>query len=254
MRLLRTKRKAPSAQIGHLPTDGFSTKQLTALAVAFMVAVLLLPVGARAANALINVVITDPTNTSRQAHVDANGNVQVTGGVSVTNTPDVSVANTPDVNVANTPDVNVANSGPLSVHEDADVRAFWTALGGFMGNGDNDAGDCETLPHQPVGTRFVIDYLNADAFGPVGSGPFLLSIDTNINNTIANGFVVPLEFQAVTTNGAHYAASLPVKLYNDLTSLAGFGGPLCFHVVRTGVSGEALVDLLFSGHLIDWSS
>jgi hypothetical protein len=233
--------------------ESFSTRQVTALALAFMVVVVLLPAGARAANALINVVITDPTNTSQQAHVDGSGNLQVAGNVSVANTPGVNVANTPGVNVANTPDVNVANSGPLSVHEDADVRAFNTNLTGVMSNGEGDEGNCDTYPvSQPPGTRFVIEYVNAEAFGPAGSGPYLLTISTRIGFG-TNFYVLPLEFQAnVEPSGVHFVGSLPVKLYNDLPPPSG--GALCFHIQRTGISGVAVVDISFTGHLIDRSS
>jgi hypothetical protein len=235
------KRASDHHQIG---MQGFSTRQVTALAVAFMVILVLLPVGARAANALINVVITDPTNVSRQAHVDASGNLQVTGAV--------SVANTPGVNVANTPDVNVANSGPLTVHDDSDVRAFETNLDGLMVNGDGDAGDCDTFFVQPPSTRFVIEYIDVDAAGAPGSGPYLVTLATRVNfETLFH--VLPLKFEAnALPLGEHYAASLPVHLYNDQGPPSG--GPLCFHVQRTSDSGTALVDINFTGHLIERSS
>jgi hypothetical protein len=243
------KRASDHHQIG---MQGFSTRQVTALAVAFMMVLVLLPAGARAASALINVVITDPTNASRQAHVDASGNLQVTGGVNVANTPDVKVANSPDVNVANTPDVNVANSGPLIVHDDSDVRAFETNLDGLMVNGDGDAGDCDTFFVQPPSTRFVIEYIDVDAAGAPGSGPYLLTLATRLNNeTLFH--VLPLKFEAnALPLGEHYAASLPVHLYNDQAPPSG--GPLCFQIQRTGDSGTALVDINFTGHLIDRSS
>jgi hypothetical protein len=238
------KLKKTASDHHQIGTEGFSTRQVTALAVAFMVILVLLPVGARAANALINVVITDPTNVSRQAHVDASGNLQVTGAV--------SVANTPGVNVANTPDVNVANSGPLTVHDDSDVRAFETNLDGLMVNGDGDAGDCDTFFVQPPSTRFVIEYIDVDAAGAPGSGPYLLTLATRLNNeTLFH--VLPLKFEAnALPLGEHYAASLPVHLYNDQAPPSG--GPLCFQIQRTGDSGTALVDINFTGHLIDRSS
>jgi hypothetical protein len=76
---------------GELPGSGLTGRQLTAIALAFALAIVLLPVGA-AANAFISVFITDPTDTSHQARVDASGNLQVAGSVTVANAPKVQVA------------------------------------------------------------------------------------------------------------------------------------------------------------------
>jgi hypothetical protein len=96
------------------PPSGLTASQLTAIAVAFAFAAVLYPAGARASSALINAVITDPTNTSHQAHVDASGNLQVGGSVNVANTPNVNVANTPNVNVGNFPSTQEV-SGTVNV-------------------------------------------------------------------------------------------------------------------------------------------
>jgi hypothetical protein len=58
-----------------------SAGQLSAAAALLVVAVLLTPQGAQAATTVVNSVITDPAKTNQQAHVDANGNLQVTTNV-----------------------------------------------------------------------------------------------------------------------------------------------------------------------------
>jgi hypothetical protein len=95
MRLGRIKKRARSAQVGHIPTDGFGIKQVTALIVAMALAVILLPVGARAASALINVVITDPGGTNK-AKVDSSGHLQVAGKVAVDSSTPVLVTSADD--------------------------------------------------------------------------------------------------------------------------------------------------------------
>jgi hypothetical protein len=72
------------------------TQTITAMAVLVVGLILVGPVGAQAAAALSNVVITDGTNKAHQAAVDGNGNLQVAGSVQIVGTPTVQVpANDP---------------------------------------------------------------------------------------------------------------------------------------------------------------
>jgi hypothetical protein len=80
-----------------LPTSGLTGRQLTTIAVAFALAIVLVPVGAKAA-ALINTVITDPGGVNK-ATVGADGNLHVSGNVSVANTPSVAASQSGDWSV-----------------------------------------------------------------------------------------------------------------------------------------------------------
>jgi hypothetical protein len=90
----------------------------TTIVIAFALAVTLWPVGARAANSLLNSVITDPNGTNK-ARVDSGGNLQVAArqsgpwGVSISGTPSVDVANTPSVRSADTTEVVASGSRPI---------------------------------------------------------------------------------------------------------------------------------------------
>ncbi len=101
-----------------LEPAAFTTRQVTAIVAMAFVAVLLWPVGASAGNAFLNVFITDPTNTSAQAHVTAAGQLQVAGSVAVTNTPTVGIdasANTVKIDPsANTVKVDTSNPVPVA--------------------------------------------------------------------------------------------------------------------------------------------
>jgi hypothetical protein len=77
-----------------LPASGLTGRQLTAIAVAFALAIVLIPVGARAAQ-LVNAVITDPGGVNK-ATVDAGGNLHVAGAVTVNSSTPVAVTSADD--------------------------------------------------------------------------------------------------------------------------------------------------------------
>ncbi len=66
-----------------LSGGGFTARQVTALVVAILLAVVLVPVGAQAAQ-VVSAIITDPGGTNK-ARVDASGNLQIGGEVTVGN-------------------------------------------------------------------------------------------------------------------------------------------------------------------------
>jgi hypothetical protein len=75
---LRRSTRPRNAQPGNLSfSDSLSSRQAAALVLAVALMLALVPLGARAAQ-FVSALITDPVNPSRQAHVDANGNLQVT--------------------------------------------------------------------------------------------------------------------------------------------------------------------------------
>src|SRR6266700_2524916 len=80
-------------QTNWLSSPGFTPRQVTAMAVAVLLAVVLVPVGAQAAQ-VVSAIITDPAGTNK-AHVDASGNLQVAGSVKLANAP-LSVTTTDD--------------------------------------------------------------------------------------------------------------------------------------------------------------
>src|SRR5262245_60080865 len=93
--------------------DGRSStvRQLALLAFAIAVAFILIPVGSWAAASGPIVFVTDPDNTNNKAHVDGQGNLQVTGNLNVANTPTVKAQQEGEWNVgiAGTPTVDVGN-------------------------------------------------------------------------------------------------------------------------------------------------
>jgi hypothetical protein len=73
-----------------LSGSGFTPRQVTALVLAVLLAVVLVPVGAQAAQ-VVSAIITDPAGTNK-AHVDASGSLQVgDGSGALTIDGDVSV-------------------------------------------------------------------------------------------------------------------------------------------------------------------
>jgi hypothetical protein len=94
----RLKRQRGRGSDPLLAGPTFSTRQITAIVVAILLAVVLVPVGAQAAQ-VVSAIITDPAGTNK-AHVDASGNLQVGGTVNVGNTANVNVANTTSVQPA----------------------------------------------------------------------------------------------------------------------------------------------------------
>jgi len=84
---LRPRRSRPPRLDADPLAPRLTAGQLTALVVGLVAALLLAPVGAQAAAGLTDVVITDPADPARQAHVDANGNLRVAGSVRVADTP-----------------------------------------------------------------------------------------------------------------------------------------------------------------------
>jgi hypothetical protein len=86
---MRRRTQTTSTQAGLLG-PGLTTRQLTALVVAVVLAVVLVPVGAQAAQ-VVSAIITDPGGTNK-ATVDAGGNLHVAGGVSVDGTVGARIA------------------------------------------------------------------------------------------------------------------------------------------------------------------
>jgi hypothetical protein len=79
---MRRRTRSTNTRDG-LVGSGFSTRQLTALVVTVLLAVVLVPVGAQAAQ-MVSAIITDPGGTNK-ANVDAGGHLQIGGEVTVGN-------------------------------------------------------------------------------------------------------------------------------------------------------------------------
>jgi hypothetical protein len=152
----RLKRQRVRGGDSLLAGPAFSTRQITALVVAILLAVVLVPVGAQAAQ-VVSAIITDPGGTNK-AHVDANGNLQVGGTVDVGNMPSVTVANTATVQAA-------IPAGAFSV--------VLTTTG---------AGQVVSGP-DPAGTNYAITSVT---FRNGGSSPELGTLDGFYGATIAD--------------------------------------------------------------------
>ncbi|HEV8649976.1 MAG TPA: hypothetical protein VG276_11375 [Actinomycetes bacterium] len=193
--------------------------QLTALVVGLVAALLLAPVGAQAAASLADVVITDPADPARQAHVDANGNLRVAGSVRVADTP-LAVTSADDPGR-----LAFLRQVILSFRIDST-----SATNSFL---------------VPAGKRLVIRYVSADADLPTGQRLIVLGLHTRIilGQLVPHHFV-PVFTGTIGTRG-HFAVAQDTQLY------AAPETSVFIAAARSGTGGEGTITVSVSGYLID---
>jgi hypothetical protein len=215
---LRLRRSRPSRFDADPLAPRLSAGQLTALVVGLVAALLLAPVGAQAAVALLNVAITDPANPDRQAHVDANGNLRVAGSVRVADTP-----------------------LPVTSADDPGRRAFQIDQLVLISDGSLAGSRSFTVP---AGKRLVIRYVSAHANLPTGQKLNRLTLETVLGVRIVPHRFVPV-FTGPQGTLDFFAVAQDTQLYAD------GGSTVLIVATRSDASGTGIVHVSVSGYLID---
>lgn len=216
------RRRAPrTQQVGFGSTGALTTRQLTGLVLALASIILLVPAGARAANAFLNVIITDPANSTRQAHVDASGNLKVAGSVDVGNTP-LSVTST----------------------DDPGRQAFSFQDNHGMTNGSEGTSIQFTVP---TGKRLVIQFVSALASLQSGQRLARADIQTESNGQFALYDLLPAFVGTFTSGGDNVVAAQDVTLYADGET------DVILLVQRDSTTGNGELHGAVSGYLMDCS-
>jgi len=240
--------RKPLRSVGEaLPASGFTTRQVTAMVVAVSLAVVLSPVGARAAS-LLGVVITDPAGTNK-AHVDASGNLQVGGTVNAQQSGNWNVGLTggSTVGIASSANTVKVDSGtPVSVSsaDDPGREAFQKGIAADIVDGHLFAHGFFTVP---AGKRLVIRYVSGKIVLPPGQRAVDVFVITSVNGSLANHFVVPV-FTASSSGTDISEFAQETQLYAD-------PGPFDVEVGadRSDSTGAGTFDIVVSGYLIDCS-
>jgi hypothetical protein len=210
-----------SSHVPHL-----STRQITALVIAILTAVVLVPVGAQAAQ-VVNAIITDPGGVNK-AHVDASGNLQVGGTVGI----DPS---------SNTVSVDSSTALAVTSVDDAGRMAFQHDTSADFAVNQFEALASFTVPR---GKRLVIRYFSAVGSVPVGQTIAIVEITTQVAGESVPHYAVPVP---TGSNGLadFFAVGQDTTLYAD--------GVVDFRVDRTDDTGAGGIVLSVSGYLIDCS-
>ncbi len=203
-----------------LPGSTFTARQVTAVVVAVLVATVLLPVGAQAAQ-LLNVAITDPGGVN-QATVDSGGNLHVSGEVTLDSSAPVAVTSADDPE-----------------REAFQAEVLITITPGETGGGANI--------DVPAGKRLVITHLSGEVKLPAGQELIRVVLST----TGGEGDVVVVHHFVPTPTGTIgvedvFAVSQETVIHDD-------GPQFLVSVTRnTNVdTGTAIVAV--SGYLVDCS-
>ena len=210
------RRRTRSMATNDLHTGpGFSPRQVTAMAVAFLLAVLLVPVGAQAAQ-VVNAIITDPGGTN-QATVDADGNLSISG------------------------EVTADPHDPVAIMRADDPGR--TAFQRQVLLSTNVSGDIE-LVDVPANRRLVITYVSGTARLPSGQS-VSFSLEVNAGGYAEHAFV-PTFLHADGQGNDVFAFTQDTMIYaSGQVSVRFFRSP--------PGPGQALAAVSLSGYLIDCS-
>ena len=218
MKLLKLRKKeAPRGQFEALATGGPTTRQLTALVVAFLLAVALSPVGAQAAQ-VVNAILTDPGGTN-QATVDAGGNLHVAGEVTVDSSTPVTTTSADD-------------PGRMAFQDNKGLLIEAGEANAFV---DFDV---------PRGKRLVITHFSGTVALPVGQKVTLVALGAEAGGLATHRFVPTFTAQI---NGPFdaFAFSQDTVIYAD--------GSFSVHVQRNDLPSSGFASVAVSGYLIDCS-
>ena len=211
------RHRTRSTQRNVLSTPESNTRQFVALALAGILAVLLIPVGVQAAQT-VNAFITDPGGVN-QAAVDTDGNLSVSGDVTVDSTTPVGVTSA----------------------DDPGRIAFQRTFGGFISPG---AFAVQEGFNVPEGQRLVITHVSGDARLPTGQTLTDVSLQVLAGGVTVHHFVPA--FNGTRVAGDEFSFSQDAMIYAD-----GFSS---FVFVRSATTDSADVSLSISGYLIDCSA
>ena len=189
----------------------------------------------------------------------------VTEGQSVPATRDVNVVNTPNVNVVNTPTVNVGNVPSVGVTSLPNVTIGNTAANPVVTRDvSNPAQQAVTFHEEvvlsagslggsaqaytpPAGKRLVIESILGGVFLQTGQKALVTVITSapsggyfHIVTTTPQG-----NFTGVFARPEAFSITEHLRLYSDA------GQPVIITVTRSASAGDGLLQLTFSGHLVD---
>lgn len=199
----------------------FLALQVVSVAVAIGVVYALLPAGAEAGSAFLNVFISDKTDSTRFARVDSDGNLQVAGNLGITGTPSFEVAGTSSVQLVPTNPMSL--QGSESSEGDTGVRAH--------------------LFDVPSGQVMVVESISVFVSVESGLTPWCV-LETE--NDVLEGFFVPVVLQRTGGSSDFFVGALQTRVY------AGTGGIRM--ECATGVfSDRSFVNAMVSGYLVDVS-
>lgn len=198
---------------------GLSNPQVVALAAAFLIAVVLSPVGAQAAQT-VSAIITDPDGTN-QATVDADGDLQVGGTVGIDSSSPVATTSADD------PGRMAFQEGGSLSFVPGQARAQFAIV-------------------VPEGKRLVITHVSGDVLLPPGQRPIEISLVVSAGGLITHSFVPT--FTGTTT----FLTDSDVFAFSQDTTIYA-NGQVNIAVDRNGAVGSASGRAAISGYLIDCS-
>jgi hypothetical protein len=247
MKLHRTS--AAPKDWGFGPPTQITGRQVATIVLVAMFVSLLIPLGASAAGGLSKVLITDPTNTTQQAHVDATGNLQVGGTVNVGNSPTVNVGNTPtvtaqqsgswNVGITGTPMVGI-DPGANTVNDVNDPARQVVRAGTSMVIADGQDSNSSTVYTVPANKRLVVTDASFSVTLPTGQQ--LLSF--GLQSAPSLQFFAPL---LLGSNGAFDV----YQTNSQTTFVVDAGDNLRLFLTRNSTSGTAFAGVAVTGYLID---
>ncbi len=212
----RFKRRRARTSDPLLPGPTFSTRQTTAMVVAILLAVVLVPVGAQAAQ-VVGAIITDPGGTNK-ATVDAGGNLHVAGVVTVDSSTPVAITSADD-----------PGRMAFAAHR---VVLF----------SDSDPSLAQATFDIPEGKRLVITYVSGGVLLPTGEKPYEAFLSTRLAGGGADYDFVPTFTGPVQDRDA-FAFSQNTVIYADQEFVVG--------VLRGNTVGIGQASFGVSGYLID---
>ena len=187
---------------------------MTALILGLLFAIIVVPVGAQAAQVVS--AITDPGGIN-QATVDADGNLSVAGNVTVDSSTPVGVTSADD-------------PGRMAF---TDQRLITILSGSFSAIATIDV---------PAGKRLVITHVSGEIVLPTGQRPRTIALNVHTGGSNAVHRLVPT-FTAPTPIHDYFAFSQNAMIYAE--------DQFTYEVLRNTTGGEADAFVQISGYLID---
>jgi hypothetical protein len=176
--------------------------------------------------------------------------VPISGNVGITGTAAVQVTNTPSVTVAGTPTVTVVNNAtnPVPIRNvDNPVQQAVTFIA-EVAVPDGSFGEVNSSAFTvPAGKRLVLEYVSGYAFLQPGQKPLVeMTTALNFSGYFHSLTAVPQgDFPAVFARPEAFTINQVLRLYSD----GAF--PLGIQLTRNASTGLALLQLTFSGYLVD---
>jgi hypothetical protein len=242
MKLRRSTADAPK-DLGFGPATQITGRQVATIVLVAMFVTLLIPLGASAAGGLSKVLITDPTNNTQQAHVDASGNLQVGGTVNVGNTPSVSAQQSGswNVGITGTPTVGLdPSANVVDDQHDPARQAVQFSIEMFLRDGLQ--GDSTSPYTVPALRRLVVTNVSAQAQLPIGQRPTVIGL--RLFGQFRSFYYFPLEFGGTAFSRDFWSGNRSTAFVVEA------GDTPTFDFLRDSDTGQASLTFTISGYLI----